>query len=271
MVSLPSQTGNGAKPLIIVAVLVVLIGVGIWAISAMDKKESEGAAQVEPPKEKPKAKPKPRKKVKTAIRPEKSEMATLTMDDLEKFKENVGKWVWLQGKITSGNDAGLLEFDSPNGVTAQLVRGKGTHLTGKHVKVIAWLVSEKSAQVDGTFDITVLEAGDLMPDKSIYTTDDVDKLISLRTSKATFEGKVTGVRSDKEKKTLVIEFEGDSAEFYGEAKVEDLDARDISEEDLKKLIGKTIRLKGKVGHKKVEEKDRITFTFRDEEDYETVD
>ena len=50
MVSLQSQTGNGAKPLIIVAVLVVLIGVGIWAISAMDKKESEGAAQVEPQK-----------------------------------------------------------------------------------------------------------------------------------------------------------------------------------------------------------------------------
>lgn len=274
VVSLPPQTGGAAKPLIIVGALLVLIGAGIWGLSAMGgKKENEGAPRAGVEKDKPKAKPKPkpRENAKTASRPEKSKMANLTAENLDQFAENVGKWVWLNGKVKSGNEDGLIQFEAPEGMTAQLARGSASHLTGKHLKVIAWMISERKAQVDGTFDITVLEAGDLLPDKSVYTKDDVEKLISLRNSKATFEGKVVDIRSDKEEKILVIVFEGDNPEFVAEGKEKDLKARKIDEDELKKLIGKTVRLTGTVSHKKEEEKDRISFKFRDEEDYRTVD
>lgn len=271
--SLSQPLGGGMKPLIIMGILAVLIGGGIWALSAMGDRDTGGDEKVEKEDEvKPTPKPKPRKKVKTTSRPPKSEMATLTSEDPDEFAKNVGKWVILQGKVSEGNDDGLIVFESPAWVTAQLVRGSASNLTGESVRIICWMVSEKKAQVDGKFDIAFLEAGDLLPDQDYYTSADYEKLVSLRNKKATFEGRVSKVRLSEDQKHFILEFEGGDHDFLGRGIVKDLKARDVDLEGLKGLEGKVVRLTGKIIYEKDgEKKDRLFFEFRDEHAYTQVD
>ena len=271
--SLATSPGGGPKPFIIIGILVVLIGLGIWGAGLMTEEKPEEAdvlpEEVDEPKSKPK--PKPRPKVETTSRPIKSEMAVLTDENREKFSENTGKWVSLEGTVKAGNEEGLIEFESPAGVTAQLVRGTAARLTGEYVKLIAWMISEEKAQVDGVFDITVVETGELLPEKDIYTKDDQVKLISLRHTKATFEGKVLEVRASEDDKSLYLVFEGDDFEFYGRGKVKSLKARKVTRKTLEKLVGKTVRLKGELIYEKTEEEKRLYIDFHDEDAYVIMD
>jgi hypothetical protein len=82
---------------------------------------------------------------------------------------------------------------------------------------------------------------------------------------------VKSVRVSGDKKNLYLVFEGESHEFFGSGDIKKLKEVEVTEETLKKLVGKTIKLKGKLGFKKQEKKDRIFINFNDKDAYEVVD
>jgi hypothetical protein len=277
--SLAPPPGGGKKPWVIMAVLAVLIGLGMWVMMGMGDKEDD--SNEDPNEEKvaqkaPKKRAKPRKAEETTSRPLKKEMAELSVKNREKFAENVGKWVRLQGEVRTGDEEGLIVFKDPAKMRGQLVKGSAEHLTGKIVNVIGWMISEELIQIDGIFEITVIDPVDLLPKKDVYTTEDAAQLISLRNTKATFKGKVKKVRLSVDKKNLVMEFEGDSYEFIGTGNIKQLEKVEVTEETLKELIGKTIKLKGKLSYlervgKEDGKKDQIIVLFEKKEDYEIVE
>lgn len=264
--------GGGAKPWIIMGILVVLIGGGLWLVMGMEKDKDTTKDPVEEVAKKPKKeKAKPRKAEKTDERPSKKEMAELSVKNREDFKKNVGKWVRLQGEVRSGDKEGVLVFKSPAKMRAQLVKGSAEHLTGEIVKVIGWMLSEELVQIDGIFDITVVPAVDLLPKKDVYTTDDAEQLVALRNTHATFKGKVESVRVSGDKKNLYIIFEGSSHQFYGSGKISTLKKDEVTEESLKELVGKTLKLKGKLAYKKTDKYERILVNFTEKDAYEVME
>jgi hypothetical protein len=264
--------GGGAKPWIIMGILVVLIGGGLWLVMGTKKgKAPLRGNQEEVSKKVDKEKKKPRKAEETGERPSKKEMAELSAKSREDFQKNVGKWVRLQGEVRSGDEDGVLVFKNPAKVRGQLVKGSAEHLSGKIVKVIGWMVSEELVQIDGIFDITVVPAIDLLPKKDVYTTADAEQLVALRNTHATFKGKVESVRVSGEKKNLYIIFEGSGHQFYGSGKISTLEKDEVTEETLKELVGKTIKLKGKLEYKKMGEKERILINFTEKGAYEVVE
>ncbi len=271
--SLASPPGGQKKPLILIGVLLLLIGGGIFVGSIIGGTEEEintGEKEVEALKLKPR--PKSRKKEKTTERPEReTEMAELSLENRGDFPDNVGNWVRLQGKVKIGNEDGVLEFEEPAGMSGQLVRGSATHLSGQIVKVIGWMVSEEKIQIEGIFEITTIDPVDLLPKKDVYTTADAKQLIALRNTRASFKGKVKNVRLSADEKNLYLVFEGESHEFIGSGDIKKLKEVEVTGEILKELIGKRIKLKGKLGYKKQEKKDRIFINFSDKDAYEIVD
>ena len=268
----PPPSGN-KKALIIIGVLVILIGGGLFLASTMGGNNQEKTAEKkkeEPAK--PKPRPKLRKKEETTERPDReSDMAELSSKNRSEFTDNVGKWVRLQGKVRSGNEDGVLEFEEPAGMVGQLWRGSSAHLSGQIVKVIGWMVSEEKIQIEGIFEITTIDPIDLLPKKDVYTIVDAEQLVALRNTRATFKGKVESVRVSGDKKNLYLVFEGESHEFFGSGNIKKLKEVEVTEETLKELVGKTIKLKGKLGYKKQEKKDRIFINFNDKDSYEIVD
>lgn len=271
--SLAPPPGGNKKALIIIGILVLLIGAGIFMASTMGGGSEEKSAEKEQTeKPKPKPRPKPRKKEKTTERPDReSDMTELSSKNRSDFEKNVGKWVRLQGTVRTGNEDGVLEFEEPAGITAQLVRGSAAHLSGQVVKIIGWMVSEDKIQVNGIFEITTIDPVDLLPKKDVYTIADAEQLAALRNTRATFKGKVKSVRVSGDKKNLYLVFEGESHEFFGSGDIKKLKEVEVTEETLKKLVGKTIKLKGKLGFKKQEKKDSIFINFNDKDAYEVVD
>ena len=271
--SLASPPGGQKKPLILIGVLLLLIGGGIFVGSIIGGTEEEintGEKEVEALKLKPR--PKSRKKEKTTERPEReTEMAELSLENRGDFSDNIGKWVRLQGKVETGNEDGVLEFEEPAGMSGQLVRGSASHLSGQIVKVIGWMVSEEKIQIEGIFEITTIDPVDLLPKKDVYTTADAKQLIALRNTRASFKGKVKNVRLSADEKNLYLVFEGESHEFIGSGDIKKLKEVEVTGEILKELIGKRIKLKGKLGYKKQEKKDRIFINFSDKDAYEIVD
>ena len=271
--SLASPPGGQKKPLILIGVLLLLIGGGIFVGSIIGGTEEEintGEKEVEALKLKPR--PKSRKKEKTTERPEReTEMAELSLENRGDFPDNIGNWVKLQGKVKIGNEDGVLEFEEPAGMSGQLVRGSATHLSGQIVKVIGWMVSEEKIQIEGIFEITTIDPVDLLPKKDVYTTADAKQLIALRNTRASFKGKVKNVRLSADEKNLYLVFEGESHEFIGSGDIKKLKEVEVTGEILKELIGKTIKLKGKLGYKKQEKKDRIFINFSYKDAYEIVD
>ena len=271
--SLASPPGGQKKPLILIGVLLLLIGGGIFVGSIIGGTEEEintGEKEVEALKLKPR--PKSRKKEKTTERPEReTEMAELSLENRGDFPDNIGNWVRLQGKVKIGNEDGVLEFEEPAGMSGQLVRGSATHLSGQIVKVIGWMVSEEKIQIEGIFEITTIDPVDLLPKKDVYTTADAKQLIALRNTRASFKGKVKNVRLSADEKNLYLVFEGESHEFIGSGDIKKLKEVEVTGEILKELIGKRIKLKGKLGYKKQEKKDRIFINFSDKDAYEIVD
>jgi hypothetical protein len=271
--SLASPPGGQKNPLILIGVLLLLIGGGIFVGSIIGGTEEEintGEKEVEALKLKPR--PKSRKKEKTTERPEReTEMAELSLENRGDFPDNIGKWVRLQGKVKIGNEDGVLEFEEPAGMSGQLVRGSATHLSGQIVKVIGWMVSEEKIQIEGIFEITTIDPVDLLPKKDVYTTADAKQLIALRNTRASFKGKVKNVRLSADEKNLYLVFEGESHEFIGSGDIKKLKEVEVTGEILKELIGKRIKLKGKLGYKKQEKKDRIFINFSDKDAYEIVD
>jgi hypothetical protein len=156
-------------------------------------------------------------------------------------------------------------------MSGQLVRGSAAHLSGQIVKVIGWMVSEERIQIEGIFEITTIDPVDLLPPKDIYTIADAEQLIALRNTRATFKGKVGNVRVSGDEKNLFLVFEGESHEFIGSGDINKLKEVEVTEDTLKKLIGKTIKLKGKLSYKKQEKKDRIFINFNDKDAYEILD
>jgi hypothetical protein len=270
--SLAPPPGNGGKMLVIIGILTGLIGGGIWLLSSM-KGEEDANAEVEKKVDTPKTKPraKPRKAEKTTKRPMKKEMAELSSKNRSDFKKNVGKWVRLQGEIETGDVDGVLIFKEPAKMKGQLVKGSAEHLTGQVVKVIGWMISVEEIQINGIFEITTVDPIDLLPKKEVYTIEDAKQLVALRNTTATFKGKVKSVRVSGDKKNLYLIFEGESHEFFGSGTIDKLKKDEVTEETLKDLIGKTIKLKGKLAFKKQDEKDRIFINFDDKEDYEVVE
>ena len=271
--SLASPPGGQKNPLILIGVLLLLIGGGIFVGSIIGGTEEEintGEKEVEALKLKPR--PKSRKKEKTTERPEReTEMAELSLENRGDFPDNIGNWVKLQGKVKIGNEDGVLEFEEPAGMSGQLVRGSATHLSGQIVKVIGWMVSEEKIQIEGIFEITTIDPVDLLPKKDVYTTADAKQLIALRNTRASFKGKVKNVRLSADEKNLYLVFEGESHEFIGSGDIKKLKEVEVTGEILKELIGKRIKLKGKLGYKKQEKKDRIFINFSDKDAYEIVD
>ena len=271
--SLASPPGGQKKPLILIGVLLLLIGGCIFVGSIIGVTEEEintGEKEVEALKLKPR--PKSRKKEKTTERPEReTEMAELSLENRGDFPDNIGNWVKLQGKVKIGNEDGVLEFEEPAGMSGQLVRGSATHLSGQIVKVIGWMVSEEKIQIEGIFEITTIDPVDLLPKKDVYTTADAKQLIALRNTRASFKGKVKNVRLSADEKNLYLVFEGESHEFIGSGDIKKLKEVEVTGEILKELIGKRIKLKGKLGYKKQEKKDRIFINFSDKDAYEIVD
>jgi len=271
--SLASPPGGQKKPPILIGVLLLLIGGGIFVGSIIGGTEEEintGEKEVEALKLKPR--PKSRKKEKTTERPEReTEMAELSLENRGDFPDNIGNWVKLQGKVKIGNEDGVLEFEEPAGMSGQLVRGSATHLSGQIVKVIGWMVSEEKIQIEGIFEITTIDPVDLLPKKDVYTTADAKQLIALRNTRASFKGKVKNVRLSADEKNLYLVFEGESHEFIGSGDIKKLKEVEVTGEILKELIGKRIKLKGKLGYKKQEKKDRIFINFSDKDAYEIVD
>ena len=271
--SLASPPGGHKNPLILIAVLLLLIGGGIFVGSIIGGSEEEmntGEKKVEAPKLKPR--PQPRKKEETTERPDReTEMVELSLENRGDFRDNIGKWVRLQGKVKTGNEDGVLEFEEPAGMSGQLVRGSAAHLSGQIVKVIGWMVSEEKIQIEGIFEITTIDPVDLLPKKDVYTTADAKQLIALRNTRASFKGKVKNVRLSADEKNLYLVFEGESHEFIGSGDIKKLKEVEVTGEILKELIGKRIKLKGKLGYKKQEKKDRIFINFSDKDAYEIVD
>jgi hypothetical protein len=272
MVSLAPPPGGGNKTWIIIVGLAVLLGLAMWGLMEMTK---EDEFEEEPIEEVvtvvPKKRAKKREAAETAERPLKKEMAELSSKNRSKFEENVGKWVLMIGEVRSGNAEGVLEFKSPAGVTGQLVKGSAEHITGNHVKVIGWLLTEKTIQIDGVFDVTFVDPVDLLPKKDVYTSADGEQLVSLRNTKATFQGKVKQVRISEDMKNIYVIFEGESHEFYGSGKIDKLKKDEVTEESLKELVGKTVKLKGKLGYSKKDESERIYINFDKKENYEVVE
>lgn len=271
-VSLAPTPGGGNKTWIIIVGLIALLGLAVGGMMAMTKDDvpkevsPEVVATVAP---KPRAKK--REAVKTDERPLKKEMAELSSKNRSQFEENVGKWVLFFGEVRSGDAEGVLEFKSPAGVTGQLIKGSAEHITGKHVKVIGWMLTEKKIQIDGVFDITFVNPVDLLPKKDVYTSADGEQLVSLRNKKATFQGKVKEVRISGDKKNIYVIFEGESHDFYGSGKIDKLKKDEVTEETLKELVGKTVKLKGKLGYSKKEDNERIYINFDEKEDYEVIE
>ena len=156
-------------------------------------------------------------------------------------------------------------------MTGQLIKGSAEHITGKHVKVIGWMLTEKKIQIDGVFDVTFVNPVDLLPEKDVYTSADGEQLVSLRNKKATFQGKVKEVLISGDKKNIYVIFEGESHDFYGSGDIDKLKKDEVTEETLKELVGKTVKLKGKLGYSKKEDNERIYINFDEKEDYEVIE
>jgi hypothetical protein len=273
VVALAPTPRGGAKPWIIMSVLVGLIGLGLWLVTGMEKGEEE-ATKVEKEEtkvEKVAPRAKPRKAEKTTDRPLKSEMANLSSKNRGAYEKNVGKWVNLKGEIQIGNKDGVLIFKEPVKMRGQLVKGSAEHLTGELVKIVGWMVSEEKIQIDGIFDISVVDPIDLLPKKDVYTIADAEQLVSLRHTKATFEGKVQNVRVSDDEKKLHLIFEGGGYQVYGSGLIEKLKKEEVTEDTLKELIGKTIKLTGKLEYKKMPEAERILINFEKKDSYEVVE
>ena len=161
-----------------------------------------GEKKVEAPKLKPR--PQRRKKEETTERPDReAEMVKLSLENRGDFPDNIGKWVRLQGKVKTGNEDGVLEFEEPVGMSGQLVRGSASHLSGQIVKVIGWMVSEEEIQIEGIFEITTIDPlSTYFPEKDVYTTADARQLVALRNTRASFKGKVKNVRVSGDEKSL---------------------------------------------------------------------
>ncbi len=263
--------GGGAKPWIIMGVLGLLIAAGLLFIMGADEKEKtteEGASALEK-REKPK-RAAPRKVAKTGERPMKKEMVQLSSKNRKDFQANIGKWVRLQGRVRSGNQDGLLEFAEPVKMRGQLAKGSAQHLSGQHVKVIGWLLTEELIQIDGIFDITTMEAVDLLAKKAVYTSADAEQLIALRHTNATFKGKVQKVRVSGSGKNLYLIFEGSGYQFYGSGNLATLGEEGVTEESLKKLIGKTVQVKGKLEYKEMGKNKRIQINFSAKSAFEVL-
>jgi hypothetical protein len=82
---------------------------------------------------------------------------------------------------------------------------------------------------------------------------------------------VGNVRVSGDEKNLFLVFEGESHEFIGSGDINKLKEVEVTEDTLKKLTGKTIKLKGKLSYKKQEKKDRIFINFNDKDAYEILD
>ena len=272
VVALAPPPGGGAKPWIIMSILVALIGLGLWLVMGMKKDgEEEPNTKKEEKVEKAAPRAKPRVAETTTERPLKSEMANLSSKNRDAFPKNIGKWVNLKGEIRIGDKDGVLIFKDPAKMRGQLVKGSAEHLSGKLVKVIGWMVSGEKIQIDGIFDISVIDPMDLLPKKDVYTLADAEQLVNLRNTKATFKGKVESVRVSSDEKKLYLVFEGSSYQFYGSGLIEKLEKNEVTEEVLKELIGKTIKLKGKLEYKKMENVERISITFEKKDAYEIVE
>lgn len=271
--SLASPPGGSKKPLILIGVLLLLIGGGVFVgsmIGGSEEKVSAGEEKDEAPELKSRSKN--RKREKTTSRPDReTEMVELSLENRSDFPDNIGKWVRLQGKVKIGNEDGILEFEEPAGMSGQLVRGSAAHLSGQIVKVIGWMISEEKIQIEGIFEITTIDPVDLLPKKDFYTIADARQLVALRNTRAIFKGKVKNVRVSGDEKNLFLVFEGESHEFIGSGDIKKLKEVEVTEEILKELVGKKIKLKGKIGYKKQEKRDRVIINFNEKDAYEIVD
>ena len=79
------------------------------------------------------------------------------------------------------------------------------------------------------------------------------------------------VRVSGDEKNLFLVFEGESHEFIGSGDIKKLKEVEVTEEILNKLVGKKIKLKGKIGYKKQEKRDRVIINFNEKDAYEIVD
>jgi len=176
LTSLAPPASGGKKPLIIIAILVAVIGLGLWALSGLKKDKTvdqKGAGEKE--EKVVKKKPKLRKAEKTDERPMKKEMAELSKKNRDDFEENIGKWVRLEGLVETGDEEGVIIFKEPAKMRGQLVRGSAENLTGQIVRVIGWMLSDELIQVDGVFDIETVDPIDLLPKKKFYTVADEEQ------------------------------------------------------------------------------------------------
>ena len=276
LTSLAPPPGGGKKPLIIIGVLAVVVGLGLWALTSLGKDNDDaadkGGADDQVEKKVVVKKSKPRKAEKTDDRPKKKEMATLSKKNRDDFEPNVGKWVLLEGEVRTGDEEGVIVFKDPVKMRGQLVRGSAENLTGQIVRVIGWMISDELIQIDGVFDVNVIDPIDLLPKKEFYTKADEAQLISLRGKKVTFEGAVKKINKAKDGKHLLIIFEGENEEIIGMGKTSTLKKDEITAEILTGLVGKTIKLKGKLAYKASEDgKKRLLIGFTEKNAYEVVE
>ncbi len=271
--SLASPPGGHKKPLILIGVLLLLVGGGAFVgsmIGESEEKVSAGEKKDQAPNSKSRSKN--RKRENTTSRPDReTEMVELSLENRSDFPDNIGKWVRLQGKVKIGNEDGILEFEEPAGMSGQLVRGSAAHLSGQIVNVIGWMVSQEKIQIEGIFEITTIDPVDLLPKKDFYTMVDARQLVALRNTRAIFKGKVKNVRVSGDEKNLFLVFEGESHEFIGSGDIKKLKEVEVTKEILQELVGKTIKLKGNLGYKKQEKRDRVIINFNEKDAYEIVD
>ena len=253
------------------AVLAVLIGLGVFVITSNKKEEPMAAPAPEPKKEEVAEVSQRREGEKTGERPLKKEMKVLSLEKKDDLGAQIGKWVIVEGRVEKGTKDGDLSFQNDSDLSAYLLRGGAGHLDGRFVRIIGWVLDEKTLQIDGLEDIEAVAEVDLLPKKDVYTEADYEQLNALRGTSVTFEGKVAQARKSGDGKSLYLVFESKNGEIYGTGEIEKLKKEGITEEVLNEMVGKKLRLKGKLDRKEVESGFRVTIAFSEKKDYELIE
>lgn len=262
--SLPIPKSSPLKPLAFMATLLLLIGGGIWWINRKpaDSTPSQTPLAVTNPTPNPPKKPKVPPPKPTALAPKvekpkdspKSEPATQItatprpefageIDDVEAnqesaLKENVGKWIVLNGEVSAIKD-NTLSFDHSS-LQARLPEGAPTIKVGQLLNITGLLKSTSLLEIQSPDDLIVN-----LPVKDVYTLEDEEQLRKMSRSIVSVQATVADFTKTKTGSSLYLVFHEEGPGFR--AGVSAKKAEDGLDEDyLRSFVGKEIIVTGEI-------------------------
>jgi len=248
-----SSVGGGSRHWMIMAVLGLLIIGGIVLLSMMSDDQEGETAAAENVVARGGGKPEKRDSVPTGERPFKKEMANVSVTKDDELIANLGKWVFLKGKVSSSDADGLIVFEKVPGqktsFEAQLVRGSAPEIEGKEITVIGWMIDKRHLQIDGPEDVDIeLPVADVEPEYELISVREFDLLKERVHQKIVLEGKVNEVRYSHDQENVYLVFDAGKNDVVASGVISMFETG-MDFEAMKKYEGKMVKVRGVLGEK----------------------